>query len=91
MPDCDYCFCGSLLLAVVIGCLRANDRAGIGGLGEVCAATFVGGHSDGGDVRAEIEQEGVQARAQTHRAQDPKADPPQAPKEVLLYRLNVLK
>ena len=56
-----------------------EDLSGVGRLGEVQAVTLVCGHGDGGDVGAEIEQEGVEPRAQADRAQDAQPHPPGAP------------
>ena len=64
--------------------LRAQNLAGVGRLGELEAVALVAGHGDGGDVRAEVEEEGVEAGAEADRAEDAEADPPGAPGEVLL-------
>ena len=67
-----------------VGRLRADDLSWVGRTGELQAAALVGRHGDGGDVRAEVEEEGVEASSQTHRAEDPQPHPPAAPGQVLL-------
>ena len=67
-----------------VGSVRADDLCRVGRAGEFQAAALVSRHRDGGDVRAQVEEEGVKASAQTHRAEDAQPHPPSTPGEIVL-------
>ena len=62
----------------------ADDFSRVRRGGELQTAALVRRYGYRGNVRTEVEQEGVESRTQTYRAEDTQANPPAAPGEVFL-------
>ena len=68
----------------------ADYRVRVGRRGEVGGAALVGREGDGGDVRPQVEQEGVETGSQADRREHPQTHPPADVDSATLLLLKLL-